>query len=135
MQRNIFHFVMPLIAILVIDQFTKYWSQPIVINTGVSFGLFSSGITTLALVMVLALVALSYGTVFFRISPIASGVFFGASSSNILDRILFGGVRDFLPVPILGVRNNLADWGIILSLLWIFWNLKKASSTKTTISS
>ena len=115
---------------LFIDQITKHFASRAIVNTGISFGLFSSGITTIALMVVLVLIAVSYGKVFFRMSPTASGIFFGASSSNLLDRVLFGGVRDFLPLPILGVQNNLADWGIILSLLWIVWGSRQVGQVR-----
>lgn len=52
-------------------------------------------------------------------------LFFAASLSNIWDRVVFGGVRDFLTVPILGVKNNVADWCIVLSLFVIFLQMKK----------
>jgi lipoprotein signal peptidase len=35
-----------------------------------------------------------------------------------LDRLINGGVRDWLVVPVLGLRNNLADWAIIIAIAW-----------------
>lgn len=37
--------------------------------------------------------------------------------SNLLDRWVFGGVWDWLPIPILSGLNNMADWSIIFGLL------------------
>jgi len=39
-----------------------------------------------------------------------SGIFFGAGISNIVDRLFFGGVRDWLLIPVVGWRNNVADY-------------------------
>ena len=49
--------------------------------------------------------------------PIVRGLFLGGAMSNIMDRLVIGGVRDWLPVPVLGLRNNLADWAIVGALI------------------
>jgi lipoprotein signal peptidase len=120
---------------ILFDQISKQLSSQVVLNTGVSFGLFSGPLLTLLLIGIFIAIAFSYGKTFVQISPIATGFFSGGAFSNILDRVIYGGVRDFLPVPLLGIRNNLADWCIILSLLWIFLHSSKASFSKTTHSS
>lgn len=120
---------------ILLDQITKHFSPSVVLNTGISFGLFSGPFLTLLLIGFLIVIAFSFGKTLYQISPAATGIFSGAAISNILDRVIYGGVRDFLPIPLLGVRNNLADWCIILSLLWIFLHSSKASFSKTTHSS
>lgn len=50
--------------------------------------------------------------------PIILGLFQGGAVSNVLDRLVYGGVRDWLAVPILGLRNNFADWAIVIALVW-----------------
>lgn len=117
-------FLFPFFGILLLDQGTKYLSHEIVLNTGISFGLFPSGLLTVALVVVLIGIALKFGRQFMTVSTLATGLFFGASCSNILDRVLYGGVRDFLPVPFFDIRNNLADWVIILTLTWLFFRVQ-----------
>lgn len=117
-------------GIVLLDQGTKYLSPTYTLNPGISFGLFQSGILTALLGVILLGIAVKFGRQFLQVSEVATGIFFGASLSNILDRILFGGVRDFLPVPLLSVQNNLADWAIILSLLWLFFRMHKTSPGK-----
>lgn len=114
-----------LLLTLVIDQVSKYYAREIILNQGVSFGLFPSSLLTFALAGVLVIIALKFGKAFLSSSPVATGIFFGSSLSNLLDRVLYGGVRDFLWVPIFSVRNNLADWAIILSLIWLFFRAQR----------
>lgn len=119
-----------LVAVVVLDQFTKYFATNIQLNTGVSFGLLPTPLLTLALIGVLLLIAVKFGKLFYLISPFATGAFFGGSLSNIIDRVMYGGVRDFLLIPLTDIRNNVADWAIILALVWIFFRMQKSSSGK-----
>ncbi|MEP7167594.1 MAG: signal peptidase II [Candidatus Woesebacteria bacterium] len=128
------YFLFGFLATIGVDQLSKYLAHDVILNTGISFGFFSGSLLTIALIFVLIGIVFQFGKTFFQASPVAAGIFFGGSISNVLDRIFYGGVRDFLPVPILGIRNNLADWCIILSILWIFLLLKPASFLKTTHS-
>ncbi len=41
-----------------------------------------------------------------------SGLIIGGGASNLVDRIILGGVRDWLPIPFVGGTNNVADWAI-----------------------
>jgi lipoprotein signal peptidase len=110
------------LVILLLDQVSKWIAAtfvPVILNDGISFGLFSGQIVILGLILVYI--------AFFEFScrywhhnyPIASGLILGGAMSNLVDRLVLGGVRDFLQVPFLGVHNNLADWGIVLGLAWI----------------
>ncbi|PWU23085.1 hypothetical protein C5B42_04135 [Candidatus Cerribacteria bacterium 'Amazon FNV 2010 28 9'] len=109
---------------LLSDQVLKLFvSQrvPVTINTGISFGWLSGNVVVLGLIVIYI--------AFFEFScrywhkpyPFASGLVLGGALSNIIDRIVIGGVRDFLPVPFLGIQNNLADWWIVLGLAWILY--------------
>ncbi len=51
--------------------------------------------------------------------------------SNIVDRLVLGGVRDFLPLPFVDMKNNLADWFIVGSLLYIAIKTSGFTMTKT----
>jgi len=41
--------------------------------------------------------------------------------SNLIDRIVWGGVRDWLPIPLTPLHNNLADWLIVISCIGLVW--------------
>jgi len=113
------------VAVIAIDQLTKFFlfSSEMTLNTGVSFSLLSF-FPQWALVLVLwgvLLVVWRWDKELWVRNQIATGMFFGAAVSNLLDRVLYGGVRDFLPVPLLGVENNLADYSLTIGLLLILF--------------
>ncbi len=117
-------FLLSLISFFCLDQFSKWFSFSKgmgVLNTGISFGLFSSSFLTLIILLIIVGIAVLYGRTLVKNAPVISGVFFAGSLSNVADRVLYGGVRDFLPIPFTGVHNNLADWGIVLSLGILLW--------------
>lgn len=107
---------------LVLDQGSKLWAAfhaSLVINTGISFGLFSGPLVTIALLIgFVALFEYSCPR-WHQPYPIASGLLLGGALSNIVDRIVVGGVRDWLIIPYTGLSNNLADYAIIIALVWI----------------
>lgn len=130
-QKN-FYFKFTLIGIfflsLLLDQLSKYWAQGmgwVVINSGISFALFSQIkisnflLFTASILLVVILLILVKK---FPESSFLSTIFMASAFSNLLDRIVFSGVRDWLPVPILGLKNNLADW--LMFLVVIFYLLK-----------
>jgi lipoprotein signal peptidase len=41
----------------------------------------------------------------------------GGALSNLADRLVYGGVRDYWLIPGTPIRNNLADWGIVVGLM------------------
>ncbi len=119
---------------LIVDQISKHvasFQGLVQINHGVSFGLFSG--FWLPIVMIILFVG------FYQWScsrwqkpyPILTGFFLGGAMSNIVDRLVLGGVRDFLVLPYFGISNNLADWFIVGSLAIIlfheFFGVKPAS--------
>ena len=105
------------------DQLTKVnafgsgGSFGFVVNHGVSFGLFSTQMNTWVAVF-FPLIFLIFAWSLLKKYPIVLGLLQGGAISNLLDRLLYGGVCDWLPVPILGLRNNLADWAIVIALVW-----------------
>lgn len=115
---------------LVVDQISKFWASTqglVVMNSGISWGWLNTLPNWSLLILhalgllILALSLRSWWSKY----PILTGIFFGSGISNWLDRIFLAGVRDFLPMPIIGGSNNLADWGVCVSLLYLAWQLKK----------
>jgi lipoprotein signal peptidase len=109
---------------LIVDQFSKFIVQKqsgIILNDGVSFGLFSFvspvilHIASLLLIVVLTWQFLDY----WKKHLLAASLFFAGAFSNSLDRIWWGGVRDWLPIPGFALHNNLADWYIAISLIYL----------------
>lgn len=89
-------------------------------NTGINFGLLSGGASRWILI-VLALGICGWAINWVRHDPrprimIAAGLLIGGALGNVLDRILYGAVADFLNMSCCGISNpytfNLADVGI-----------------------
>ena len=93
-------------------------------NTGVAFGLFSSGG---ALVLTLTLLALSALLGYFLARPLRpwlwlpTGMLVGGAIGNLIDRAVSGSVIDFIKLPA-WPAFNVADMSItfgVLALLWV----------------
>lgn len=112
------------ILALFVDQITKYIAGvngEIVINHGISFGMLSGPwLTALLLIFFVGFFEWSCPR-WHKLYPVASGLFLGGAMSNIVDRIVLNGVRDFLQVPFMGIQNNIADWCIVISLAYILF--------------
>jgi signal peptidase II len=112
--------------VILIDQLSKYFAQQqryVTFNEGISFGFLHQGSVWLIVVLIGILLAIWYlCRDFWKKYPLLAGLLFGGGVSNILDRFFFPGVRDWLPVPTMGLKNNLADWAIfaaVVSILYI----------------
>ncbi|MCP4663375.1 MAG: signal peptidase II [bacterium] len=145
-QRRKSRYLLLSLAVLVLDQWTKWLvefhlldhaSVPVipqllnfthVRNTGVAFGLFAShGATTGTLILtILGLGALAFVGYYFRIVPardrtllIALALVLGGAVGNLLDRIISGGVTDFVDFYI-GTYHwhtfNVADTAISIGI-------------------
>ncbi|MDA1079608.1 MAG: signal peptidase II [bacterium] len=107
---------------IAIDQITKAQVAAVTLNPGIGLGLAASFVSQqlLVIVTITMLVVLWFAVrSWWEHSRIATGLFFGGALSNVLDRVFFGGVRDWLVVPVLGIQNNLADWAIFLGIAWL----------------
>lgn len=130
-----FQCLVMVVAVVVVDQLSKYEAARyglVSLNTGISFGLLGSnnqlvGMAILVGFTVLSILAIKH---YCKQNPFATGLFIGGALANILDRFWFGAVRDWLPLIILPVKNNLADWAIFLAVVWLFvseWRKKEPS--------
>lgn len=111
-------FSLAFLSSLIADLITKKLFPVMVMNKGVAFGWWPASSWLLPVGMVIISLA-----VFFwwrknkQVLPAwLVGVFLGAASGNIFDRIMFGAVRDIWCWPG-GICNNFADIVINLSLL------------------
>lgn len=114
--------------VILADQLTKKVAAeqlPITLNSGISFGLFKS-VPGLVWCFVLGLILVWLWVAWrstWQASPVGSGMFFGGALSNVLDRVRLDGVHDWLPLPFTTLRNNLADWAVIIGLIIVFYSL------------
>lgn len=99
------------------------------LNTGISFSFFSHFSAELLTLLLLICVC----TLWYKLqnvwaaNQVAAGLFFGGGLSNILDRTLYGGVRDWLPVPFFAISNNVADWCITIALILLLMYTARTS--------
>lgn len=122
-------------GVVVIDLLSKYEASRyglVSLNTGISFGLLGSKTEIVSSAILVAFAVLSVLAIrhFTKYQPRAIGLFIGGALGNMIDRFLYGGVRDWLPVPVLQVKNNLADWAIFAAVLWLLyyeWSKKEPS--------
>ena len=114
------------ILIITIDQLSKYFADLthlVMVNTGISFGVGTAAspfFLTGMLGVILLVVMMGFWSVWLKY-PMAAGLFFGGGLSNLLDRIFYQGVRDWLTVPFLHLSNNLADWAIVIGLVIVIF--------------
>lgn len=109
------------IAVIVADQVTKFlagsWGW-VSLNGGISFGLLEnvpSYVLSLSLLIMIFVSWVVYRRAWQK-EPLAAGFFLGGAVSNLIDRILWSGVRDWLPLPGTNLHNNLADYAILIGL-------------------
>ncbi len=127
---NKLKFIGAFLLSLLLDQITKIWAAGFVslqYNSGVSLS-WLPGSNQLTLTVILSVfligIAWSWREVWVRY-PFWSGLFFGAAISNLLDRMMYSGVRDWLTLPGLNLKNNVADWCVCLSLGYILVQILK----------
>lgn len=98
-----------------------------VFNTGVSLSTFQHIPSEVIVVVTLAVLCVLWYVYaqLWKEKPVLSGIFFGAGLSNIFDRVWYGAVRDWLPVPGTSITNNLADWLLFLVITAFAVNMLK----------
>jgi signal peptidase II len=140
--------------VVVLDQISKSWvrsdlelneivpmlgclSLTHVRNTGAAFGLFTSQAFLLTLVAIIGLVAM---LLLYRYIPRSSilgisalGLVFGGALGNLIDRLNYGYVTDFIDVrlwgdfhwPTFNVADSAITVGSIVLAVFIFWVFRK----------
>lgn len=92
-------------------------------NTGINFGLFSGAVARWILIAIaLALVAAIYIWLVRekprRLGAISGGILIGGALGNVLDRLIYGAVADFLNMSCCGFSNpysfNIADIAVFV---------------------
>ncbi len=124
-----FSFVLWPSIIIILDQVTKWWAGRwglVQINYGTAFGWgqeYGEWLVAGGLLLLTCLIFFFYyrhhQTSGFQLGW---GLILSGGLSNLIDRLIWGGVRDFLPM--IWWRNNLADiaigLGVVLSVIQIY---------------
>ena len=148
-------------AIIVVDQITKFcfygMSQSIIgdflwfestLNTGASFGMLEGGtvwfiVFSLPLVFLMFFVICSKKYNFEKHFKIGVSIILGGTVGNLIDRIIFGGVRDFIYFKSINFAIfNVADIAItvgaiylvIYSIIYIYRSSKEKNKQEQKIS-
>jgi len=105
-----------------------FWSQLVVPNPGIVFGLpLSSTLAYLLTGVVIASLILVYKNFASddRVQSIAFGMMVGGALANFFDRVVFGYVIDFIHLQVFGLSGvwNTADFTILFGI--IIWLSKK----------
>lgn len=119
-----------IVIVILLDQVSKFFLSDsigsVITNQGISFGLLASYDKIIVLVIVAALIiVLKSSQQLINQHPVLMGLFVGGGVSNLIDRLLFGAVRDWMPLMFFGLRNNLADWAIAVGVVGVFLLLSR----------
>jgi len=118
------------LGLLSIDQMTKYgagYFGSVRLNAGVSLSFLETVppfLLSMGSAFLLGILVYTWYTAKTRTLSWGLVALIAGGSANLVDRVWFGAVRDWLPMPLLGGKNNIADWilsigvfGIIVALL------------------
>ena len=110
--------------LILIDQITKLIPSNITKNYGLAFGLFP-GYNLIYIILTLVIISILFYYLFKSKSKIKYGLSFliAGSIGNLIDRILFGYVRDFISISI-WPSFNIADIFNIVGVIIILRHLK-----------
>jgi signal peptidase II len=113
-----------------IDVFPPYLNFRMAWNRGVNFGLFSSDVEVMRWVLIVVALAVSFWVWFWARAEVratgggaprvqvSAGLLVGGALGNVVDRLIYGAVADFLNMSCCGLRNpfsfNIADAAIFL---------------------
>lgn len=125
---SFYSFAFIFIICVTVDQWFKYWAglrHIVQYNSGVSLSWlpgFNQMAVAILLFIFLLSVAWTWRNIWWRYTGWAA-LFFGGAFSNIVDRLLYHGVRDWMSLPGLQLKNNLADWFVCIGLAAIIFQV------------
>ena len=109
-------------------------------NEGINFGLFADfdarwALVSLAIAIVVGLLIWVWRTPMPPIAQIAAGLMVGGALGNVIERVFYGAVVDFLNMSCCGIQNpfsfNIADAAVFLGVLGlVIWAPSGQSKTE-----
>ncbi|MDO5368840.1 signal peptidase II [Paracoccus sp. (in: a-proteobacteria)] len=119
---------MNLVEVQAIDVIDPWLNLRMAWNQGVNFGLFSSDVEVMRWVLIaVAVVICAWVAVWLvrvrpgKLAQVAAGLLIGGALGNVIDRVAYGAVADFLNMSLPGWRNpysfNVADIAIFAGAL------------------
>ena len=116
-----------------------YFHMTLVHNTGIAFGLFKNQGIVFIIIPVIAIILLAYNIYYYknndenlsRLYIVAFSLILGGAIGNLIDRILFGYVIDFIDLKVWPVFN-LADSAITIGALVIALKYIPSAKIKKT---
>lgn len=111
-----------------IDTLAPYLNLQMAWNTGINFGLFAQSADYGRWILIAIALGISGWVLFWvrkeQLTPIgmvAAGLLLGGAMGNVVDRVIYGAVADFLNMSCCGIRNpysfNVADISIFAGAL------------------
>lgn len=102
-------------------------------NTGAAFGMFKGQRPVLVVVAVVVLAAIVYVATHLRpdsaLARTALALIAAGAAGNLIDRVILGGVTDFLDLgwwPVFNVADMALDIGVALLVWWVLFGHEKA---------
>ena len=135
----VFH--MRLIDVGMIDVLPPYLTFRMAWNRGVNFGLFAHDAQVMRWVLVAVALVISGWALWWlsrapqgRMASVAGGLLVGGALGNVVDRVLYGAVADFLNMSCCGIENpyafNVADIAIFAGALGLVLFAAEAGKAK-----
>ena len=113
----------------------NFFSLTLVYNKGAAWGLFSNNRLLLILITLIALILIVSFLKSFKKNTrnnIAFGLLLGGMSGNLIDRIIYGHVRDFLDFTIVKYDYpvfNIGDIAIVISIILLAYAILKGEDS------
>ncbi|WP_108483673.1 signal peptidase II [Oceaniglobus ichthyenteri] len=136
--------MMNLASVGEIDVWPPYLNLRMAWNRGVNFGLFASDVNIMRWVLIAVALAITVWVIWWmraerpgRWGMISAGLLIGGALGNVVDRLFYGAVADFLNMSCCGIENpyafNVADISIFIGavgLVLFTGNGKKRKSAR-----
>ena len=131
-------------AVLILDRLSKWWIMEnmnvgdswalindivnirFIQNNGAAFGILQGGGLLFVIMAVVVIIATIYFIRMYQLPPLAHyslGLIVGGALGNLIDRIIYGSVVDFISVgwfPVFNLADSAIVCGGILLVLWMF---------------